>query len=133
MEQDIKVLIVDDNETVSRITAVMLNNFKVSSNVEFAKTGKQAIDMIKSGAYGVVFMDVRMPDMDGVEITGIVVNNLLDKSPRIFGLSMYDNQFCIEKFRLAGANGYILKNKLGDFMKEATDKLINGSEFFIYN
>ncbi len=59
------VLVVDDNPGILETMADILDemNFKVST----ASDGYQAIEMMKSGSFDAVMMDVRMPGIDGIE------------------------------------------------------------------
>jgi DNA-binding NtrC family response regulator len=59
------ILIVDDNKDFADIFCDMLkaNNFKA----ECCYGGAQAVEMIKNNAYDVMFLDIRMPVMDGIQ------------------------------------------------------------------
>lgn len=69
MTTDLKVLIVDDEpelrKSVESILSQNMNQLRFSFTE--AGDGKQAIDLIKSSDFDLVFMDVRMPEMDGLE------------------------------------------------------------------
>jgi two-component system sensor histidine kinase/response regulator len=60
-------LFVDDNE-VNRLLGVTLLE-QAGFTVATAEDGLQAVDAVKHGSFGVVFMDVQMPKMDGIEAT----------------------------------------------------------------
>ena len=56
------VLLVDDNEaTCTLVTAILQRDF----NVEIASDGLKALDKLKTGNYGAVLLDLRMPQLDG--------------------------------------------------------------------
>ncbi len=59
------VLVVDDNPGILETMADILDemNFKVST----ASDGYQAIEMMKSGSFDAVMMDIKMPGIDGIE------------------------------------------------------------------
>lgn len=61
-----KVLVVDDNETFRRQTARYLGMHDI--NVEAAARGKEALDMMRSRRYDVVLLDLKMPDLGGLEV-----------------------------------------------------------------
>jgi len=67
---DAKVLVVDDNEFNIKVAEGLISLFKIS--VHKAYSGKEAIDMVQKNDYDIVFMDHMMPEMDGVEATGII-------------------------------------------------------------
>ena len=62
---DARILVVDDVALNLSVFKQLLKNSKM--NIETAETGAQALDMIRSGNYDIVFMDYLMPEMDGIE------------------------------------------------------------------
>ncbi|MBQ8038773.1 MAG: response regulator [Lachnospiraceae bacterium] len=62
-----KILLVDDNEMNLKVAKGLLEPFKMQINT--AKNGKEAVQMVLANTYHVVFMDHMMPVMDGVEAT----------------------------------------------------------------
>ncbi len=63
--RDFKVLVVDDEVEVCRLFEQLLGGPQV---VTVALTGKQALDLARKSAFDLVFLDVRLPDMSGVEL-----------------------------------------------------------------
>jgi signal transduction histidine kinase/CheY-like chemotaxis protein len=63
------ILLVDDHRTNQKFGAALLK--RLGYNCDIASGGREAIDLVskKTGGYEVVFMDIEMPDMDGVETT----------------------------------------------------------------
>lgn len=64
------VLVVDDNKVNLKVLSAFLKHFSIAA--ETAISGKEAIEMVKSKAYDLIFMDHMMPEMDGVETTQII-------------------------------------------------------------
>ncbi|MCL2805724.1 MAG: response regulator [Treponema sp.] len=65
------VLIVDDTETNLFVAARLLKLYRLQ--IETAINGREAVDKIKAGkAYDIIFMDHMMPEMDGIEATGLI-------------------------------------------------------------
>jgi PAS domain S-box-containing protein len=62
-----KILVVDDIQTNLKVVEGLLLPYKM--NVDLCKSGKEAIEAVKSRRYDLVFMDHKMPDMDGIEAT----------------------------------------------------------------
>ena len=71
-----RVLVVDDVQTNLDVAKGMLKPYKIS--VDCASSGMQAIEMVRDGAvqYDAIFMDHMMPEMDGIETTGIILDEL---------------------------------------------------------
>jgi len=65
---DAKVLVVDDNTVNLNVACGLLGLYKISADT--ATSGIQAIDMAQKSQYDIIFMDHRMPEMDGIETTG---------------------------------------------------------------
>ena len=60
-----RILIVDDNEMNLKVTKGLLEPFKMQ--LDFARNGKEAVEMVQENSYDMVFMDHMMPVMDGIE------------------------------------------------------------------
>ena len=68
-----KVLIVDDERSI-RNTLKDILEFE-GHNVDLAQDGKEGLDKALQGNYDVVFCDIKMPGMDGVEVLEKLVEN----------------------------------------------------------
>lgn len=58
-------LVVDDNETNCRLLSALLESFGITTDV--ARSGEQAIDLVRQRGYDAALLDLHMPDMSGVE------------------------------------------------------------------
>ncbi|MCR5272635.1 MAG: response regulator [Lachnospiraceae bacterium] len=67
---DAKILLVEDNKVNRVVTTALLK--PLGMKIESAENGKEAVQMITSGKYDMVLMDIFMPVMDGVEATKLV-------------------------------------------------------------
>ncbi len=65
--ETINVLIVDDNIMNQKVLGLMLKNFNLK--IDYADNGLQAIDAYKKKDYSIIFMDIQMPILDGLEAT----------------------------------------------------------------
>ena len=70
---DARILIVDDNEVNLAVAEGILEPLRM--HIDTATSGKQAIRMIDSEKYDIVFMDHMMPELDGVETTKLIRKN----------------------------------------------------------
>lgn len=109
-----KVLLVEDDVKLNQQTARLLKNF--FPIVRRAHNGSQAMDMIKREKYDLIITDIRMPEMDGIELSKIVK----EKNPRqaIIVMSAYEeSKYFIDLINL-GIDGFILKPyELDTFLK----------------
>ncbi|OIO60423.1 MAG: hypothetical protein COZ46_07530 [Verrucomicrobia bacterium CG_4_10_14_3_um_filter_43_23] len=105
---DMRVLTVEDNKVNQKVTLLTLE--KLGYHIEAASNGLDAINMVQSASYDIIFMDMYMPQMDGLETTRWIRSNLGNrKQPYIIAMtaaaSTEDVQKCIE----AGLDDYISK------------------------
>jgi CheY-like chemotaxis protein len=78
------VLLVDDNEaTCTLVTAILQRDF----NVEIASDGVEALDKLKTGNYGAVLLDLRMPQLDGFGVLDAIKANRPELLRRILVLT----------------------------------------------
>lgn len=110
----IKILVVDDHPVVREGIKTMLATDPDLEIVGDACSGSEAIQRVDSLSPDVVLMDIRMPDMDGVETTC----QIKKKHPEIaiIMLTMYEHDAYIIKSVRAGAVGYLLKDASRDLL-----------------
>jgi PAS domain S-box-containing protein len=106
----LKILLVEDNIVNQRVAAIMFN--KLNLTIDIASSGSEAISILSSMRYDLVFMDIRMMEMDGIEATRIIrdtSSSVLDHSVKIIALTAqamnYDRQICLD----AGMDDYLAK------------------------
>src|SRR5437879_11939265 len=123
----IRVLLVDDHELVRQGVASMLAKAEDLTVVGEAKTGREAIETARKELPDVVLMDVRMPDMDGLEAT----RKLKEERPRtaVVMLTMHDNPSYLRDAVRAGAAGYLLKDVSKDELVDAIRQVATGGAF----
>lgn len=117
----IRVLIADDHAIVRNGLILML---RYSSDLELAgeaKTGREAIELYRQHRPDVVLMDLRMPEMGGVEAITTIREEFPDA--RIIVLSTYDYDEDIYQGLKAGARGYLLKDASMEVLQEAIRKV----------
>jgi len=88
----IKMLIVEDNSEFSKSIELLLSRYcqklDLVSDVDIAKNGIQAINFCKNNIYDIIFTDVQMPKMDGIEMIRKIKK--LTKNQVIVIISAYD-------------------------------------------
>jgi DNA-binding NarL/FixJ family response regulator len=113
----IRLLIADDQELVRTGFRVILDAESDIEVVGEAGDGRETIDAVHALRPDVVLMDIRMPNMDGIEATRRIAKG--EGSPRVLILTTFDlDEYVYEALR-AGASGFLLKDA-------GADELIHG-------
>ncbi len=122
-----KVLVVDDHRIVREGIRMLLDSAPEVDEVSEATNGQEAIDTIASAEIDVVLLDVRMPDMDGLQ----VLSRLQEQSatPRVIVLSMYDDPAYVKRAVELGASGYLLKSVGRDELLRALSVVAGGGSY----
>jgi PAS domain S-box-containing protein len=115
-----KVLVVDDNMINLKVAKGLLKKFNV--DVEIATSGEECLNKLSSQKYDLVFMDVHMPQMSGLDATKKIRSDEKYQNPYIIALTALamkgDDAKCLE----AGMNAYISKPLKFKDLNEALEK-----------
>jgi DNA-binding NarL/FixJ family response regulator len=107
----IRVLLADDQALVRSGFRLILERDEELEVVGEAEDGRQAVDLARETRPDVVLMDVRMPELDGIEATRLLLRDPAF-SGRVLVLTTFDlDDYLVEAFR-AGASGFLLKDVL---------------------
>jgi two-component system NarL family response regulator len=107
MEKKIRIMVVDDHFVV-RIGLAGSINIETDMAVEIeASTGQQAIAQFRERRPDIVLMDVKLPDMSGIEAAGAICREFAEAL--VIMLSTHDSEEDIYRSIQAGARTYILK------------------------
>jgi DNA-binding NarL/FixJ family response regulator len=106
----IRVLLVDDQALVRAGFHALLDAQEDIEVVGEAVDGEEAVRMSREHEPDVVLMDIRMPGMDGLEATRIIVEDQALNAVRIVILTTFDlDEYVFEALRV-GASGFLVKN-----------------------
>lgn len=103
----LSILIVEDNAVNQKLLLIMLQ--KMGYIADFAGNGIEAVDSVKRQHYDLIFMDIFMPEMDGIEATKIIRELPLEKQPVIVGLTANAMPGEKEKSIAIGMDDYLIK------------------------
>ena len=120
-----RILIVDDDETIRKsITTVLEEKGYLA---ETAENGRAAIRKSEKAVYNLALIDIRLPDMDGVQL----LTSLKETSPKMVKIIItgYPSlQNAVEALN-KGADGYIVKPiKMGELLAMIKDHLLKQQE-----
>lgn len=123
------VLIVDDHQLFRSGLISVLKKFDFVSVIQEVENGKEAIEELKKkNNYEVVFMDINMPVMNGIDATRIIKHDFPEV--KVIALTMYEDQKHVIEMIELGASGYIVKNTDSLEIKTALLKVMNNELFF---
>ena len=123
----IRILIADDHFVVRMGLATLINTQDDMTVVAEAANGKQAAEMFRAHKPDVTLMDLRMPEMNGVE--AIVAIRAEEPEARIIVLTTYDGDEDIFRAFQAGARAYLLKDMHHDDLLGALRSVHQGQRF----
>ena len=114
-----RILIVDDDENICALYEDELK--EENHEVEIASNGKESIEKLKTFNPDIIVMDIRMPEMDGIEALGKII--AMHKNVPIILNSAYSSYK--DDFRSWGADAYIVKSSDVTALKEKIKEILN--------
>ena len=127
MPQEITCLVVDDHEVVREGLRLSLSRAPHIRVIGEAGDGEAAVALAERRRPDVVIMDVRMPDMDGLEATEQVLAKAPNTGVLIF--TAYGERSLLQRGLESGARGYILKEAPHETLLRAIEKVAVGETF----
>jgi two-component system response regulator HydG len=74
LDKHARIIIVDDDENIRKTMQTILEY--EGYIVDLAATGNEAIEMTQETAYNIALLDIRLPDMEGVELLKLIKDNV---------------------------------------------------------
>jgi len=103
----INVVLADDHVLVRDGIKALLEDQDGVAVVDEASNGKEALEVVSRNKPHVLIVDIRMPEMNGIEVVGAMSKS--HKDVRTLVLSMHDSEEYVVQAIQAGADGYLLK------------------------
>ncbi|MGW2559943.1 response regulator [Streptomyces sp. NPDC001514] len=110
MTGPIRVLLADDQTLVRASFAMLVESARDMEVVAQAGTGLEAVELARSARADVVVMDIRMPELDGIEATRRIAADDDLAGVKVLVLTTYDTDDHILEALRAGASGFLVKD-----------------------
>lgn len=115
-----EVLVVDDSDMVRRTMTQKITEY--GHRVDVATSGDDAMAMLLSGSYKLVFLDVMMPGTDGFEVCKRIKRSREYKDCSVYMLTSKDGMFDKVRGSMAGCDGYLVKPLESRMLRKVLDK-----------
>ncbi len=127
--ENISILISDDHQLFREGMKLILNNLSYVDEIYEVGNGRDCVTFFREGGTAdIVFMDIEMPGMNGIEATIEVLK--IKPGLNVVALSMYSDEDYYTKMIDAGAKGFILKNSGIKEVEEAIEHVLSGRNYF---
>jgi len=123
-----RIIIVDDHVIFRKGLHTILNEIDSVKVVGEASNGNELLDLLKKQETDIIFMDIKMPYMDGVEAT----RKVLAKYPQIkvVALTMFEEISYFNQMIEAGASGFLLKKTNTEELEKAIQLVLMDESYF---
>ena len=121
----IRILLVDDQALVRAGFRMILDAETAMEVVGEAGDGREAVDQVRALRPDIVLMDIRMPELDGLEATRRILEDG-DEAPKILMLTTFDHDEYVYEALRAGASGFLLKDTPPEQLVSAIEVISQG-------
>ncbi len=128
MVDECKIIVVDDHDFFRKGLILALGRLKNVRVVGEAATGIEFLELFKRVHADVVFMDIKMPDMNGIEATKIATREYRDI--KIIALTMNSEKEYFLRMMDAGAKGFLLKDAGIEELEKAIQTVVKGRNYY---
>jgi signal transduction histidine kinase/DNA-binding response OmpR family regulator len=122
----VRALVVDDIRENREVLSVMLD--MIGCEVILAENGRQAVEAARVSRPDIVFMDIRLPEMDGLEATRKIIEELGPRGPKIVATSASVLEHQRADYQAAGCHGFAAKPFRAEHIYSLLETLL-GAEF----
>jgi DNA-binding NarL/FixJ family response regulator len=121
---NLSVVVVDDEPLIRSGLRAIINAEEDLTVVGEAGDGAEVLPLVRRTGADVVLMDVRMPAVDGIQATRLLLEGL-DPAPRVLVVTTFENDDYVYDALRAGASGFLLKRTPPDDIVAAIRTVAN--------
>ena len=130
MDKIVKIIVVDDHELFRKGVVMVIKKMDNMQVIAEASNGKEFLRLLNSHIPDIVFMDIKMPEVNGVDATIEAIARY--PQMKVIALSMFGEEEYLQKMIKAGAVGYMLKpvtqDKLATAIGEVYEEYANDED-----
>ena len=119
----INILLVEDEGIGQTMATLVLEQLNIPIHTDIASTGAEALDFFKKQKYEIIFMDLGLPDTNGIEVTRQMKALNKNKKAHIVALTAHGDDIVKEECKNAGMVGFIEKPLTLEKCKQIFTKL----------
>ena len=124
----VKIMIADDQQLIRESLKIILDSDPDFEVVKVVGSGQEVLDALKTESIDIILMDVRMPNMSGVDCTRIVKKEY--PNIKVIILTTFDDDEYIYDALKYGASGYLLKGCSLEELSTAIHNVLSGGACF---
>lgn len=124
----VSIIITDDHEIFRKGLIAVLNEIPFVKVVAESSNGIELLKILKNSPADIILMDIKMPQMDGIETTKKVTELFPDIS--VIALTMHEGIGYFNQMIEAGAKGFLLKNTNKEQLQDAIMAVSQGETYF---
>ena len=128
--EKIKILIVDDHEVIHSGIGEILKSHNAFEIIGDAYDGKEAVEKAAKLKPDVIFMDISMPVLGGIDATREIISILPDT--RIIALTQHEESEYVTQMLKAGGMGYMHKNSKREDFIDAINRVMRNERYLSY-
>lgn len=126
MSAPLRIVLADDERLVRTALRAILSAETDLEVVGEAATGAEAVTVVRETRPDVALMDVRMPEVDGIRATELLLADLGPHAPRIVVVTTFENDAYVYEALRAGAAGFLLKRSAAAELVQAVRLVAHG-------
>ncbi len=120
-----RVLIVEDNQANQQVLVSLLKRFGYFPTV--VNNGKEALETLVNRSFDLIFMDVRMPVMDGLTTTREIRTHMpVDRQPKIVAVTAHAVKGERERCLLSGMDAFLSKPVRPELLEQVIEEVLSG-------
>lgn len=123
-----RIIVADDHKFFRKGVVMTINSFQGMNVVGEASNGKELLSKIDELKPDIVLIDIKMPEMNGIEATRIAMKQ--NPALKIIAFSMFGEEEYLQSMLEAGICGFLLKNTNEEGLRRALQQVAIGNQYF---